>query len=361
MANVDNMASLKEIDGTTLLKVLNENKGRICEVFKNTNIIRLYFKFLGVFFYLDDYATDSEIILPEIDRLLSYYDYDCEFKEDGIYHGNEKILWPLGDGTSHKPSLGGTINWKIGENTFDIFNVVEESFSIAFETNFRNFNLLNKREIADLSFYASDQIQYPNTKSDLRLRSVEISKKIQGGCEIMKKVDENYVSLEDGNKIFLISREVRLGREKMVINSTLESNSTFGKELEEYKNEHISEIYYGNNPVWCEEKTSWTSVYNGEKHLNIDSKYEEVSEALLYKNLLDFYKRYPKNVHPINLVARGYDLDKDSNLVINLTKEVLEEVGDYDTKLLDVERWIREWNAFKINKGYKVNKPVLKK
>lgn len=139
-------------------------------------------------------ADVNEIILPEIENLLRRYDYNCEFRETGIYSSGEAKFFVQ----SNKSDNERDIRIKSGENSCTISPSVLEAGPRGLFLSKRIVDLsnLSAKDQESLSKYANIQVSPHNMQGvfffKFPLKSIDIMSTICEGVELSKVVLESY-------------------------------------------------------------------------------------------------------------------------------------------------------------------------
>lgn len=170
-----------------VLELLNSYKNNLSTLLLQYNtIIETYIEILGISEV--GLANINEVILPEIEYLLSKY--DCEFTKSGIY-SNGKEIFSVSPNTKEP-----TIKIKDGENSCQIVSTIitNGEKGLMVNKNIRDFSNLDENVKKNLSVYASFQLDTPSIHDSFcfPLNSITINSVIAAGVECLKTVKEYY-------------------------------------------------------------------------------------------------------------------------------------------------------------------------
>ncbi len=289
---------MKGFSRTEIINLLNANKNNLSAL-KDTNIIIEYFKLLGAKIQIYGTSSENDIIMPEIERLLKYYNYNCQFSESGIFVGAEKILGYDND---------CNIYWKRGKNRTNFYaSGFYVGNTVGYSKWITDFTDLLEVEKSSISNTALMQIQNPEDNSAMSLKEIIIFNTITSGIEVSKKVIEEYQNEknpEDWVDIFQtmtyspndpticydrqciasphIQSDLNMYIEKYHINYT--SNPSIDMGLDRVKLPN-----YGDSIM--------------QSFMKADEKYDYNK---LYTNLMRYHQIYPLEVHPIYIYIRKY-------------------------------------------------------
>lgn len=347
------------------VKLLNENPDKILELLNSNkhnlssllmqydNIIELYLQLLGG----KDWgkANVNEVIVPEITTLLEDSNYDCEFTSSGIYQDGKAIFTLKYN--EHKKQEISIID---GENTTSLYkSLINLQQGIFIYKEIKDFSKLDGNDFTFLSQHAITAINNPSLCSSMSLESISIKSSIAQGIELVKIIEENYISQQNPNEYIHLTSTISYNTNEPTISHRVNSYSSYnnhtfqlyGNDLSNYKSETL---YYGYGesklnlsymvpanpsiyklvPISLETGSRY-SDYKGlvqprdtKKMLEREKKYyyQDYDYEKLLENLKAYQNKYPNSMHP--LLTRTYM----SNWETDFGKTVCQYYIDYIDK-----------------------------
>lgn len=179
---------IDEHNPEAVLELLNSHKSNLSTLLLQYNtIIETYLKILGISGL--GQANINEVILPEIESLLSKY--NCEFTEKGIY-SNGKEIFSVSLNNPNTPE----IIIKDGENSCEISKeLVNAQRGLFLSKTIRDFSDLDENVKKNFSESARTHIDASSSEKKLfyfPLREIYMNASIAEGIELLKNVREYY-------------------------------------------------------------------------------------------------------------------------------------------------------------------------
>ena len=293
---------MTKISQTEIVDLLNTNKNNLSAL-KDMNIISEYFKLLGARMWIYNKATDNDILLPEIESLLEYYNYNCQFTESGIFVGTEKILGC---------AANNDIEWKKGKNYANLCGSWYYSAdTVGCNKWIRDFTELSENEKLNISSTALEQIQHPGNNIDMSINEIVIYNTITSGVEVSKKVMEEYCSKKNKENWISTYKTLAYSPNNPTIN--YEKQTIASPYIQSHLEEYIEKmcIGYTSNPSGNTESVRIELPNYGNPKLHVPEIVVKSAERRydyekLYIELMEYHQKHPLDLHPIFIYAKKY-------------------------------------------------------
>ena len=291
-------------------ELLNKNLHNLDLLVKeHPRVIETYFKLMGSSGW--QISNINEVILPEIEKLLKTYNYDCKFNSLGIISNSGEQIFSI---SNDKTSIFFNFSDKY---TCNIERVLYHSYTeLSLTRNISDFSKLTESDLKYLSPTAKSEIEKIHVHKNIDLQSVTANSSFINGAEVSKYIIENY-SPDDSNTKSSIRQTFMYDFKTLNIAYKYESNYNRSNgvikffPLSPYDNDYnqiTKSTYFPNYadshiPSVEELSSRKNTVFNYDK---------------LYSNVKSYKSKY-SSFHPIYLYQSNWDEDdtgiKDKNIV----------------------------------------------